>query len=164
MIHPGSLGRMTREEAFGRVLRMMPRVIAMLKEQGLWDVTICPETMGKVRQIGDLGEVVALCRLDERILPAIDFAHLHARGKGAINTQEDYAAILDTIENGLGADRANRIHVHFAKIEYTAAGERRHRIFADEGFGPPFRPLARLFAQRAMAPRVICESRGTNGR
>jgi len=94
-------------------------------------------------------------------VPAIDFAHLHARGKGAINSEEDYARILDRLSDKLGGYRAKRFHVHFARIEYTAAGEKAHRTFADTQFGPEFRPLARLIAKRGLEPVIICESQGT---
>jgi deoxyribonuclease-4 len=117
--------------------------------------------MGRIKQIGDLGDIIELCRIDERIVPAIDFGHLHARGKGAIKTEEDYACILDKLENELGGYRAKRFHVHFSRIEYTAAGEKAHRTFADKEFGPDFRPLAKLIAERGLEPVLICESKGT---
>ena len=53
------------------------------------------------------------------------------------------------------------MHVHFSRIEYTGAGEKMHRRFSDEGFGPDHEPLMRLFAERNLTPTVICESNGT---
>ena len=161
VFHPGSQGRLGRKEAFLCVGKALLDMIDMLKSEGLYDAALCPETMGRIKQIGDLDEVIALCRLDEQLIPAIDFGHLHARGHGAIRTADDYAAILDALENGLGGDRAQQFHVHFSKIEYTAAGERRHRVFDDEDVGPDFAPLAKLIAVRGLQPRLICESKGT---
>jgi deoxyribonuclease-4 len=161
VFHPGSQGRLGRKEAFLCVGRALLDIIDALKNEGLYDAAFCPETMGRIKQIGDLDEVIALCRLDEQLIPAIDFGHLHARGKGAIQTMEDYAAILDALENGLGGYRAKHFHVHFSKIEYSAAGERRHRVFDDEDVGPDFKPLAQLIAARGLEPRLICESKGT---
>ena len=40
-------------------------------------IALCPETMGKINQLGSLEEVMTLCRVDERILPTIDFGHLN---------------------------------------------------------------------------------------
>jgi deoxyribonuclease-4 len=161
VFHPGSQGRLTRSEAFARVRQGLEAAVDILKNEGLWEVELCPETMGRMKQIGDLGEVIELCGIDERIVPAIDFAHLHARGKGAINSEEDYACILDRLSDELGGCRAKRFHVHFSRIEYTAAGEKAHRTFADTQFGPDFRPLARLIAKRGLEPVIICESKGT---
>lgn len=161
VFHAGTQGKLQRGQAFERIHSVLKLAVQHLKNEDLWDVAICPETMGKIKQIGDLDEVIGLCKIDERIIPAIDFGHMHARTKGGIKGEEEYAAILDQIENELGGYRAKQFHVHFSKIEYTAAGERRHRTFADTEYGPDFRPLARLIAQRGLEPRMICESKGT---
>lgn len=162
VFHPGAQGNGSRQPAFIRVEEALQRVIQRLDEEKLLEsVSICPETMGKVKQIGDLAEVIELCKTDERLIPAIDFGHLHARDRGALNTQQDFADVLDKIENELGEFRAKHFHVHFSKIEFTAQGEKKHRIFEDEGFGPDFAPLGRLFAQRGYEPVIICESKGT---
>jgi len=53
------------------------------------------------------------------------------------------------------------MHVHFSTIEFTAAGEKRHRTFAEEAYGPRFQFLAPLLKERGYAPRIICECKGT---
>ena len=47
---------------------------------------------------------------------------------------------------------------HFSKIEYTAAGERRHLTLSDEVYGPDFLPLAETIVRYDLSPRIICES------
>ena len=74
---------------------------------------------------------------------------------------EDFAAVLDAIESALGPERAHAMHIHFSTIEYTAAGEKRHRTFAEEAYGPRFQHLAPLLKERGYQPRVICECKGT---
>ena len=49
----------------------------------------------------------------------------------------------------------------FSTIEFTAAGEKRHRTFAEEAFGPRFQHLAPLLKERGYQPRIICECKGT---
>ena len=140
----------------------MQHAIRALDEQGYADVVICPETMGKINQLGTLEEVLELCSLDERMVPCIDFGHLNARTFGSITGKEAYAAILRQIENKLGADRLKVFHSHFSKIEYTEkGGEKRHLTFEDEVYGPLFEPLAELVAQKNLSPTFICESAGT---
>ena len=139
----------------------MRRAVAALDEAGFEDMTLCPETMGKVGQLGTLDEVLALCGVDSRITPCIDFGHLNARTLGGIQTKADYAAILDRMAEVLGDDRARQFHVHFSRIEYSAGGEKRHWTFADTQFGPEPQPLMELLAERQLTPVVICESAGT---
>ncbi len=160
VFHPGTPGALSYPDALARVKAAL--LVAAEALGSLLDhVALCPETMGRPKQIGSLEETIELCQLGNRFIPTLDFAHLHARGKGAINTEQDYANILDKLQKGLGRERAKHFHVHFAHIQYTAAGEKMHRTFADEGYGPDFQPLARQLVQRGMEPVIICESQGT---
>lgn len=161
VFHPGSIGKFERDAAFHYVKNRLCDILETLESKKLLSMQICPETMGRIKQIGDLSEVIELCLLDERLVPAIDFGHLHARGHGALSTEADFAAVLDAMEHGLGKKRASRFHAHFSRIEYSASGEKKHHTFADTQFGPDFAPLARLIAQRGLEPVMICESRGT---
>ncbi len=161
IFHSGSCGKQTREAALEKALDTMARMRSALDEAGFEDILLCPETMGKVGQLGTLDEVLALCRVDARIVPCVDFGHLNARDQGSIRQKADYAAILDRMEEVLGDERARRFHVHFSKIEYTAGGEKQHLTFADTVFGPEPAPLLELFSERGLAPVVICESAGT---
>ncbi len=162
VVHSGSCAKMSREEALALAMQAMDWAIAALDAEGLSDVRICPEVMGKLNQLGTLEEVVALCRLDERMLPCVDFGHLNARTFGGLKTPDDFKKVFDTIENALGNARLKEFHAHFSKIEFTEnGGEKRHLTFEDTVFGPDFDPLAELIVQRGCHPTVICESAGT---
>lgn len=161
VFHPGSPAKEERSQAFARCRENFIRMLNIMDEMGNEDLIYCPETMGKINQLGDLQEVIELVRLDERVLPTIDFGHLHTRGIGAINTTEDFEAIVRELKQGIGLERLRKIHVHFSKIEYTAMGEKRHRTFDEEGFGPDFALLAPVLVREKMEPTIICESKGT---
>lgn len=161
VIHSGSCAKMTREQALALASDTLKRAQEMLDEKGLSDIILCPETMGKINQLGTLSEVIELCRTDERFLPCVDFGHLNARTLGGIKTKADYAAMLDEIEDKLGHERLKHFHVHFSKIMYTGGGEKAHLTFADKEYGPEFEPLMELFKERNLEPSVICESAGT---
>ena len=161
VVHSGSCSKMTREEATELAKNTLKKAQERLDSEGLSEIIICPETMGKVNQLGTLDEVLALCGVDERITPCIDFGHLNARTLGGIQSKADYAAILDRMAEALGDERARRFHVHFSRIEYSKGGEKRHWTFAETQFGPEPQPLMELLAERGLAPVVICESAGT---
>ena len=161
IFHPGSCGKQSRAAALEKALDTLRRGVEALDEAGYGDMTLCPETLGKIGQLGDLEEVLALCGVDERIVPCIDFGHLNARTLGGIRSKADYAAILDRMGEALGDERARKFHVHFSRIEFSAGGEKRHWTFAETQFGPEPAPLMELLAERRLAPVVICESAGT---
>ena len=161
VVHSGSCAKMTREQALALATDTLRRTQQRLDENGLSDIIICPETMGKINQLGTLPEVIELCRIDERFLPCVDFGHLNARTLGGIKTKADYSVILDEIEDKLGHERLKHFHVHFSKIMYTAGGEKEHLTFEDREYGPDYEPLMELFYERGLEPTVICESAGT---
>lgn len=161
VVHSGSCSKITREEALALAKDTLSIAVKALKAENLYDIHICPETMGKINQLGTLEEVAQLCTVDESFVPCIDFGHLNARTLGGIKGYDDYKAILDRLENVLGTERARNFHAHFSKIEYSAGGEKRHLTFADSVFGPDFEPLAQLLVERDCSPTIICESDGT---
>ena len=163
VVHPGSANAPGgREEALARAEKALGIVMAMADERGLMDsVILCPELMGKINQLGNLDEVIALCRLDERLLPTIDFGHLNARTHGSLQKAEDFRDVCLRIADGLGTERMKRMHIHFSRIEYTAGGEKRHHTFADTQYGPDFEPFAEVLCALEMDPVIICESRET---
>jgi len=163
VIHSGALMGRTRREAQDIALRSLKEVAAACDGAGFGHITLCPETMGKINQLGDLDEVLELCTVDDRLLPCVDFGHLYARSLGADDGAEAMERMLDRIEEVLGPDRAGRFHSHFSHIEFTPnGGEKRHRTFADDGgYGPAWTPLAQAVARRGWSPTFICESAGT---
>ena len=161
VVHTGSCGKISRQKALQLAVDTMKKAISALDGEGLSDIHICPETMGKVNQLGTLGEVTELCKLDERLIPCIDFGHLNARDMGRFKSFEDYKEVFDTIENELGIERLKIFHSHFSKIEYTTGGEKRHLTFEDAVYGPDFEPVMELTAKKSLSPVFICESAGT---
>ena len=152
---------MEREQAVKNILTLFPQILEKLEAQGLLEgITLCPETMGKLGQIGDIEEILCICALDERLIPCVDFGHIYARRLGQFGDKKSFAAILDGIESSLGKERAKQIHVHFSRIEFTKGGEKRHWNYQDIQYGPNFDPLAALLAQRDYTAVVICESSG----
>ena len=165
VVHAGSASKISRSRAVELAKDTLIRAQKALDEAGMNDVVMCPETLGKVNQLGTVEEICALCKIDDRLLPCIDFGHVNAMSNGAIKNKNDYQEILETVENALGSDRMKNMHIHFSKIEYTpAGGEQRHLTFADTVYGPEFEPLAELIVQKKMTPFIVCESAGTQTR
>ena len=161
VVHTGSCGKISREHALELAIDTMKKAISVLDQEGLSNIRICPETMGKVNQLGTLNEVLALCKLDERLIPCIDFGHLNARDRGILSEFSAFEKVFDEIENSLGISRLKEFHSHFSKIEYSLGGEVRHLTFKDNIYGPNFEPVLELCAKKGCAPTFMCESAGT---
>lgn len=161
ILHPGSPKGGERKSALLRCAEALIEARNRLEGEGLADIRLCPETMGKTSVIGTLEETLYLAGLHDSFLPCVDFAHLHAAGGGRMNSPAAFKAVLDQVEAALGLERARAMHAHFSHIEYGKKGEVRHRIFSDPGFGPDFAHLALILARRGYHGVFICESRGT---
>lgn len=160
VIHTGSCSGVCRELALKTAMGVLKDTIREADANGFSDIALCPEVLGKLNQLGTLEEILEMCSLDDRLIPTIDFGHLHARGFGCLNSAEDFDNILEKIENKIGHDRLNVLHCHFSRIEYTAGGEKKHWSMEDEQYGPEFRYLAEVISIRGLEPVIICESRG----
>ncbi len=161
VVHSGGCGKMTRMQALEYAKKTLEMALTASKEQGTDNIHICPETMGKINQLGTLEEVMELCLLDESLIPTVDFGHLHTRGLGCLNTKEDFENIILTMEKYLGADRTKYFHAHFSRIEFTSGGEKKHHRYEDTQFGPSFDYLGEIIYKKGLCPTIICESNGT---
>ena len=161
VIHSGSAGKITRREAMRLSCDTLDQLVRAL-DGAYSHIRLGIETMGKLNQLGTLEEVLEQCRVSDRFVPVVDFGHLNCREGGVAFPDADaYRRVFDRIANERGDAVARSLHCHFSKIEYTAAGEKCHLTFEDATYGPLFEPLAEAIMAEGVAPRIICESAGT---
>ncbi len=159
VIHAGSASKISRDEAVYLAKDTMYKALEALPDT---QIRFGIETMGKQNQLGTLEEVLEICSISPRLCPVVDFGHMNARNVGGLfRSADDYRRVFDLIGKTLGYEYANTLHCHFSKIEYTAAGEKRHLTFDDTVYGPDFEPLMEAIAKDAYSPRILCESAGT---
>ncbi len=161
VFHSATQGKLDREEAVALTEERLKVLRDYIYLNGLQDLYFCPETMGKLAQIGTLEEIVRFCKIDPIYLPAVDFGHLNAREQGSLKTVDDYRSRLEYMIGELGYERVKYFHIHFSKIQYSSKGEVRHLTFADDVYGPEFEPLAVALKQLKLEPYVVSESAGT---
>ena len=162
VVHAGALLGLERAYAVESACKLLKRSIDEADKLGLGDITICPETMGKINQLGDSKEIIQMCKVDDRLIPTIDFGHLYCRHIGALKTCEDFEKELQMYIDELGFDRMKNFHSHFSKMEYTVnGGEKNHVTFAAEGFGPDYKEVIKAIKKLKLEPTIICESAGT---
>lgn len=160
IFHPATCGKMLRSDAVSLAKSNVEKLMQALNEGlGFDDYVLCPETMGKLAQIGTVEEIVDFCKLDSHLIPCYDFGHINSYSKGGLKGKDDYRKIIDYTFSELGEEKAKNIHIHFSKIQYGNSGEIRHLTFADEIYGPPYEPLAEIIDEYRMTPVIICESK-----
>lgn len=161
VFHPAAQGKDAREIAVSRAEDRLKILRDYIYLNELQDCMFCPETMGKLAQVGTVEEIARFCLVDEIFTPCVDFGHVNAREQGSLKTEEDYRRLLEYLVEKIGYERMKHFHVHFSKIMYGAKGEIRHLTFADEVYGPEFLPLARVLKEMKLEPYIVSESDGT---
>jgi len=143
------------EEVYARVKAHFEELAAQLRAEGhtIW---LRPETMGKESQFGSLEEVLRLSSEVEGVMPCVDFAHLHARALGALNSYQEFAAVLRQIEAQLGRGALDDMLIHVSGIEHGPKGEKKHLNLAEADLR--YRELLRALKDFDVKGCVICES------
>jgi deoxyribonuclease-4 len=124
IFHPGSYHEQAPDQVYERAKQKLLEIRGILNEEGV-NVTLRPETMGKAAMFGNLDEILQLSRDIPGVLPCIDFAHMHAR-TGKLNSYDEFAAMLSSVERMLGREGLERLHAHLSGIEYGPKGEKNH--------------------------------------
>ncbi len=161
VFHPATEGKEPRSVAFARTLDRVKILRDYIYLNDMQDLMFCPETMGKLAQIGTVEEITEICLIDPVFTPCVDFGHVNAREQGSLKTAQDYRIRLEYMIDRLGYERMKGFHVHFSKIMYGAKGEIKHLTFADNVFGPEFEPLAEVLNELKLEPYIVSESDGT---
>lgn len=158
VFHPGVYGKRPPEVALKMCSDALREVVQKMRELGIVNAKLGPETMGRTYQLGSLDEALSICETVEQTQLVVDWSHLHARGLGRLRTVEDYKDVVERIENRLGSESIKNLHCHFSKIEYSDKGERRHHALEEVRYGPDFRLFAKTIIEFKMSPIVISES------
>ena len=160
VFHPAAQGKATREEAVALTVERLKTLRDYIYLNNMQDMMFCPETMGKLAQIGTVEEVVRFCKVDPIYTPCVDFGHINAREQGSLVTVDDYKSRLEYMIAELGFERMEHFHVHFSKIMYSVKGEVKHLTFEDTVYGPEFEPLAVALKALNLKPYIVSESAG----
>lgn len=161
IFHPATQGKMQREDAVKLTIERLKKLAEYVYLNGLEDMYFCPETMGKLAQIGTIEEITEFCKVDKIYVPTVDFGHINAREQGSLKSVEDYKTRLEYMIAELGMEKMKHFHVHFSKIQYSAKGEVKHLTFDDNLYGPEYQPFLIAIKELGLEPYVICESDGT---
>lgn len=161
VFHPASQGKEDRGIVVERTKDRLKYLAELIYESGLDKMKFCPETMGKIAQIGTIEEITEFCKIAPFYYPTVDFGHVNAREQGSLKTERDYLDRLEYMISELGYEKMKDFHVHFSKIMYSAKGEIKHLTFADTEYGPEFEPFIEAIVKLKLEPYIVSESDGT---
>ncbi len=161
VFHPAFYQGRSSDEVMSMVRSAIEKILLKMDKEGLKNVILRPETMGKKSQFGDLDEIITLSsEFDGRVLPCVDFAHLHAR-TGKMNTYQEFSNAFDSIRKVLGDEAVRKLHLHLSGIEYTSKGEKKHLPFIRSDFN--LKGMVELLRNSNYDGNIVVESPNIEG-
>jgi len=141
-------------KVYDQVKKQLQQLTSQLRAEGN-QVWLRPEVTGKTSQFGTLEEVIELSAEVKGIAPCIDFAHWHAR-TGKFNSYDEFVFMLKQVENKLGRQALENIHIHASGIAYGEHGEIKHLNATESDFN--YADFAQALSDYRVKGLVICES------
>lgn len=114
------------------------------------------ETTGKPTQFGSLAELVDICKEVSTCKLCIDFSHIHARDNGILKSYDDFISILRYVDENLGREAVEDIHIHVSGINYGLKGEKNHLPIRESDF--KYNDFIRAIKDYKVKGCIICES------
>ncbi|MBR7153517.1 MAG: TIM barrel protein [Candidatus Methanomethylophilaceae archaeon] len=151
VIHAASYGK-SPETALPSVIEGLTKCKNLLDDEGIKDVILGVETMGKLGQFGTLDEIEKVMDSVDGVHPVLDVAHVHARGQGRLRTERDMQELIDQFFPLCG----DIAHFHISCIKYGAKGEISHLPL--ETKEPDLQLLADVLEDSKQECTFICES------
>lgn len=149
-----------KETVYNQVKSQTKRIVDVLEREKI-DIWVRPETTGKATQWGDLDEIIRLSSEFEKVLPCIDFSHLHARSAGEYNTYDEFSRVLEKLGTEVGQYAIDNFHGHLAGIEYTAKGEKNHLNLENSDMN--YKDLLKVLKEFGVKGALVCESPNIEG-
>lgn len=146
-IHAGYYGKSTSEETTEGIREGLEECEE--KTRGL-EVKLGIETSGKKGAWGSLAEISKVC--SKKIVPVVDFAHIHARGGGILNRTEDFEKVVEEYEK----IQSKFLHAHYSCIRFGQRGELNHLTLDKKQ--PDFSLLAPVLKKKKYDVTIISES------
>ncbi len=154
VFHPGFYQKDDPEKVYARITDHLSDLTHRLADDGI-AATLRPETTGKATQFGNIDETLQMASQIEGVMPCIDFSHLHARS-GAYNSYDEFHGVLEKVEDILGREGLEDMHIHISGIDYGPKGEKRHLVLEESDLH--YKELLSALHDFDVRGLVICES------
>jgi hypothetical protein len=84
------------------------------------------ETTGKISEVGSLEQVVDIVKRTQGTEVVLNWAHIHARGSGALRSEDDFRRVLSYVSSEVGRSWVENAYFLFSGVSYGPSGEIRH--------------------------------------
>jgi deoxyribonuclease-4 len=122
IINPEIYKNMPQEQSVRLAVYKINEVMTNLRLQ----VKMGVETTGNINQVGSLEQVVDIVKRTQGTEAILNWAHIHARGSGALRSEDDFRRVMSYVTNSIGRSWVENAYFLFSGVSYGPSGEIRH--------------------------------------
>ena len=153
--HPAFYLKQEENKVYDTVKERLKIITKTLADEGN-TIRVSPETTGKATQFGSLKELLRLTQDVENLGICIDFSHLYTRSIGAMNGADSFSDTLTQVEQVMGKEGLQQMHIHASGILYGQKGEKNHTPLEQSEFA--WKELLKSLKEYKVGGQFICES------
>lgn len=118
ILHPNFYKMVPEDQALKLVVHKTTEIIntANLKTK------IGFEPTGKINEVGSLEDIIEITRRTAKTEPVINFAHIHARGAGALRSEADFKEVINKVRASVGQQWLQNAYFMFSGVSYGPSG------------------------------------------
>ena len=118
IIRPTFYSNMPQDQALRLVVYKINEIMTGLKTS----VKMGIETTGRVNELGNIEDVIDIVKRTKDTEPIINWAHIHARGSGALRAEDDFRRVFDKVRAEIGLSWLHNAFFMFSGVSYGPSG------------------------------------------
>jgi len=118
-IQPTFFPRMPQDQATKLVVHKLNEITNSMRLK----FKIGVETTGRMNQVGTVEDVLDIIDRTTGVEPVLNWAHIHARGAGALRSQTDFKRIIEKTRAIAGHGWVENAFMLFSGVKYGPSGE-----------------------------------------
>ncbi|MCK4496745.1 MAG: hypothetical protein KAU24_01015 [Candidatus Aenigmarchaeota archaeon] len=122
IIHPTFYSNMPQDQALRLVVYKINEIVTGLRTSAKIGI----ETTGRLNELGSLEDVIDIVKRTRDTEPVVNWAHVHARGSGALRGEDDFRRVFDKVRGEVGQSWLSNIYFLFSGVSYGPSGMIKH--------------------------------------
>lgn len=122
IIQPNFYQNMPQDQALRLVVYKVNEIMTGLRTS----VKMGIETTGRVKEMGSLEDIIDIVKRTKDTEPVINWANIHARGSGALRSEDDFRRVFDSVRAEVGQSWLHNVYFLFSGVSYGPSGRIRN--------------------------------------
>lgn len=80
------------------------------------------EPTGKINEVGSIEDVLEIAKRAPKTEPIVNFAHIHARGAGALRSEADFKDVINKVRASVGQQWLHNAYLMYSGVTYGPSG------------------------------------------